>query len=227
MENVKNLKNHDKGKTLKIVISELEGLGYTTNWRILNAKDFGVPQNRERLLIIGSINGYKFDFDKLNKREPSSIANILEKENEEIEYLEQDEYTIIENYKKQISGIIFIGYRNKNKRVAGTRPNAEHLSRVHMQQNRIYSSEGTLPTLSSQETGGRYFIYHNERVRKLTIGECFKLMGFPDDFKIIGKKASLYNRIGNSVVVPLVEEIAKNIELQFFQKKEILEKNIV
>lgn len=217
LENVKHFKNHDKGRTLKIVLNSLEDLGYTTSWKVLNAKDFGVPQNRERTIIIGNRNGLKFNFNKLVKNQKLSIESILDIDNNNFEYLEENEYTLIENYKKQESGLIFVGYRNKKIRQKGTKANTEHLSRVHKQPNRIYSSKGTHPTLASQETAGRYFIYHNERVRKITINECFKLMGFPENFKLVGTKGNLYNRIGNSIVVSMVEEIARNIKLQFLE----------
>jgi len=183
----------------------------------LNAKDFGVPQNRERTIIVGSLNGVKFDFSKLERKKTPSIKDILEEENESFEYLDESEYTLIENPKRQLSGLIFVGYRNKNIRTKGVRENTEHLSRVHKQPNRIYSSEGTHPTLSSQESAGRYFIYHNGRVRKLTLKECYRLMGFSDDFKLIGSKAKLYNRIGNSIVVSMVEEIAKEVKVQILE----------
>ena len=133
-------------------------------------------------------------------------------------YLKESEYTLIENPKKQPSGLIFVGYRNKKIRTKGTRPDTIHLSRVHKQPNRIYSSEGTHPTLSSQESAGRYFVYHDGKVRKLTLKECYRLMGFRDDFKLIGSKAKLYNRIGNSIVVPMVEEIAKEVKEQILDK---------
>ena len=217
LENVKHFKNHDKGKTLKVVLNSLEKLGYTTSWQVLNAKDFSVPQNRERTVIIGSLNGIKFDFKKLNKKRPVNIKCILEDESSEFEYLDENEYTLIENPKKQPSGLIFVGYRNKKIRIKGTRPNTTHLSRVHKQPNRIYSSDGTHPTLSSQESSGRYFIYHNEEVRKLTLKECYRLMGFDDNFKLVGSKGKLYNRIGNSIVVPMVEEIAKQLESQILK----------
>ncbi len=224
LENVKHFKNHNGGKTLRIILNTLNNLGYITNWEVLNAKDFGVPQNRERTIIIGSLNGVKFDFKKLEKKPSQSIKKILEKEGE-FEYLDESEYTLIENPKKQPSGLIFCGYRNKNIRIKGTRENTEHLSRVHKQPNRIYSSDGIHPTLASQESAGRYFIYHDGKVRKLTIIECFRLMGFRDDFKLIGSKANLYNRIGNSVVVPMIEAIAKEIKFQILEthnKKEFI-----
>jgi DNA (cytosine-5)-methyltransferase 1 len=218
LENVKHFKSHDNGNTLKVVLNALNELGYTTNWHVLNAKDFGVPQNRERTIIVGSLNGIKFDFNKLDMQQTICIKDILEDDNGQIEYLEENDYTIIENPKKQPSGLIFVGYRNKKIRTNGTRPNTTHLSRVHKQPNRIYSSDGTHPTLSSQESAGRYFVHHNGKVRKLTLKECYRLMGFKDDFKLLGSKAKLYNRIGNSIVIPMVEEIAKQLKQQILSK---------
>jgi len=222
LENVKHFKNHDKGRTLKTVIYSLENLGYTVSWQVLNAKDFGVAQNRERTIIIASSNGIKFDFSKLKRQKPIFIKDILEK-NGDFEYLDKNEYTIIDNPKVQKSGLIFVGYRNKKIRTKGVRENTTHLSRVHKQPNRIYDSNGTHPTLSSQESSGRYFIYHNGKVRKLTLKECFRLMGFPDNFKLTGSKAKLYNRIGNSIVVPLVQEIAKEVKKQILNKEEVFD----
>ena len=219
LENVKHFKNHDKGKTLKTALRTLNELGYTTSWELLNAKDFGVPQNRERTIIVGSKDDIEFDFSQLNKSTPPKIANILEKNRDDFEYLDKSEYTLIDNPKKQLSGLIFAGYRNKKIRTNGVRANTEHLSRVHKQPNRIYSSEGTHPTLSSQEPTGRYFIYHEGKVRKLTLTECYRLMGFPDDFKKVGTISKQYNRVGNSIVVPMVIEIAKEIKRQLFNEE--------
>lgn len=219
LENVKHFKNHDKGKTLRVILSSLEHLGYTTNWKVLNAKDFGVPQNRERTIIIGSLNGVKFNFNKLKIQKPTCIKDILEDENDEFEYLQNNEYTIIENPKKQLSGLIFTGYRNKKIRTKGVRENTIHLSRVHKQPNRIYDSNGTHPTLSSQESAGRYYVYHKNKVRKLTIKECFRLMGFKDDFRLIGSKGKLHNRIGNSIVIPMVKEISLQVKEQILDVK--------
>ncbi len=216
LENVKHFKNHDKGNTLKTVLSSLKKLGYKTSWKLLNAKDFGVPQNRERTIIVAYLGHIEFDFQKIKKKPEIILKEIIEEDIGQFEYLDKSEYTLIKNPKKQLSGLIFVGYRNKRIRKNGVRENTEHLSRVHKQPNRIYSSEGTHPTLSSQEPTGRYFIYHNGRVRKLTLKECYRLMGFPDGFNLIGTQSKLYNRIGNSIVVPMVEEIAKQIKEQFF-----------
>ncbi len=71
----------------------------------------------QRTLIIGNINGVKFDFSRLKKQKQCSITSILENENDDFEYLKSKDYTLLESYKKQLSGLIFVGYRNKNIRV--------------------------------------------------------------------------------------------------------------
>jgi len=211
LENVKHLIHHDKGNTLKTIISEIEGLGYQVSWKLLNASDFGVPQNRERVIIIGH-KKKKFDFDKLKTKPKPVLTDILE-ENISFEYLNEP-YTLIKDFKVQESGLIFIGYRNKKIRVAGVRPGTENLSRVHKQPNRIYSTNGLHPALPSQESSGRFWIYHNGEVRKLTILECYRIMGFPDKFVKIPNTGELYKQIGNSVCIPMIKEITRQIKTQ-------------
>ena len=221
LENVKNLDTHDKGNTIRVMIDVLHELGYSVNYKVLNALDFNSPQNRERVILIGNREGIYFDFSLINTYERKPMKFYLDSNNKNFEYLNKDEYTIIKNFKKQPkSGLIFIGYRNKNIRVKGVRPGTEHLSRVHKQPNRIYSSEGSHPTIASQETSGRYWILDNNKVRKLTLDECFRFMGFPDNFKKVGLKSKLYERIGNSVCVNMIEEIAKEINKQIFYKED-------
>lgn len=219
LENVKHFKNHDNGNTLKTVLNLLEKEGYTSSWEILNGKDFGVPQNRERTIIVSNLNGIEFNFDRLKRIKGIKIKDILEPDNDSFEYLDESEFTLINNPITQDSGLIFVGFRNKKIREKGVRKNTEHLSRVHKQPNRIYSSEGTHPTLSSQEPTGRYYILHKNKVRKLTLKECYRLMGFPDDFKLIGTNSKLYNRVGNSIIVPMAKEIAKEVLFQFFNEE--------
>ena len=219
LENVKHLIHHDKGQTFQKVLDIFKELNYFVSWKILNAKDFGVAQNRERLIIVCS--KYRpFSFSNLTTNSQIRIKDILEPE-ANFEYLSTSDYTLIQEPKEQISGLIFVGYRNKNIRKKGIRLGTEHLSRVHKQPNRIYSSKGVHPTIPSQESAGRFFILHKNRVRKLTILECFRLMGFPDTFIKLDTKAKLYNQIGNSVCVPMVRSLTEGIVEHIENGKEL------
>lgn len=214
LENVKHLQHHNGGQTLQVILDKLRDLGYHTEWRILNGEDFGVPQNRERIIIIGSLKK-AFDFSKLQKMERRPLKEFLDKDGH-FEYLDSSDYTLLENRRKQpSSGLIFAGYRNKAIRKAGVRPGTEHLSRVHKQPNRIYSAEGIHPTLPSQETSGRFFILtEDNRVRKLTLNECWRIMGFPDNFIKVSAAGAQYKQLGNSVCVKMIEAIGKEIKNQ-------------
>lgn len=214
LENVKHLLHHDKGRTFKVIIQSLINLGYNVTHKVLNAKDFGLPQNRERIFIVATQKNY-FDFNLLKKHSPVRLRDFLDKEGE-FEFLDKNEYTLIEKPKVQESGLLFVGYRNKNIWKNGIRENTEHLSRVHRQPNRIYSIDGTHPTIPSQETSGRFFIYIPEldAVRKLTINECYRIMGFNDNFIKHQKLGERYKQIGNSVAIPVISAIAKSINNQ-------------
>lgn len=211
LENVKHLLYHDQKRTLGTIIRHLEELGYTISQQVLNASDFGIPQNRERIIIVGH-QKKKFDFSQLQTKAKPVLKDFLD-QNNEFEFL-QEPYTILQEMKTQKSGLIFAGYRNKTIRKAGVRPNTEHLSRVHKQPNRIYSTEGIHPALPSQESSGRFWIYHENQVRKLTIEECYRIMGFPPNFRLIHNRSELYKQIGNSVAIPMIKEVGTQIKQQ-------------
>jgi len=211
LENVKHLVHHDSGRTLATILESLSSLGYKVSHRVLNAENFGVPQNRERLIIIGNKTA-TFDFDKITTVPRLKLKDFLDKRGD-FEYLQPFEYTLLENPKEQpASGLIFAGYRNKSIRKKGVRPGTINLSRTHKQPNRIYSVEGIHPTLPSQESSGRYFILTEEGyVRKLTLSECWRLMGFPETYKKPSALSEQYRQLGNSVCVPMITAIGKEI----------------
>lgn len=211
LENVKHLIHHDAGNTLQVIISTLENFGYYVSYQLLNAKDFGVPQHRERIFIIAT-KSQLFDFSKLRYQPIPQLIDYLDQDGN-FEFLDKSEYTLIEAPKLQESGLLFVGYRNKGTWKTGVRPHTEHLSRVHRQPNRIYSVDGVHPTLPSQETSGRFFIYFpaQDVVRKLTLKECYRIMGFPADFQMCYNVGDCYKQIGNSVCVPVTEAIAREI----------------
>ena len=227
LENVKHLVHHDNGKTLNTILESLEDLGYFVRFKVLNAIHFNTPQNRERIIIIATKNK-PFDFNKISYH-PQKVAmkDFLDTEGD-FDFLEKTEYTLLEKVTQQSSGLIFAGYRNKNIRINGTRPNTEHLSRVHKQPNRIYSIQGTHPTLPSQEVSGRFFIYDDriDAVRRLTIRECYRFMGYTEVFQIHTSKSEAYKQIGNSVCVPMIQAIAGAIKSQFFEIKDIPHDNV-
>lgn len=216
LENVKNLTYHDNGNTFSTIIDSLKQLHYHVSFKLLNAKDFSIPQHRERIIIVGVREDFSsecFDFSlpsMLNK----TISDILVSAHT---VLPAKDYTIIDSsfQKQQKSGLIFAGYRNKNIRKVGVRENSLHLSRTHKQVNRIYHINGNHPTLSSQDSSGRYFVYNGQEVFQLNMLECFRLMGFPDDYIKIGSNSHLYNRIGNSVCIPMISTVMNQVIKQF------------
>lgn len=221
LENVKHLIHHDNGNTFRTIQQYILELGYQLSWKVLSAKDFGLPQHRERLIMVAVRNDLNmlFDFSLLQNHFIDSLVPFLDNDNIEHHILNKEEYTMLsqENIKKQPkSGLIFSGYRNKKARISGVLPNTEHLSRTHKQFNRIYDAKGIHPTLSSQEASGRYFIYHNCVVRKLSLNECFRIMGFPPDFIHVGSKSNQYARLGNSVCINMIEAVANSIKQQIF-----------
>lgn len=216
LENVKHLIHHRSGETLKIIVRCLEDLGYKVSKKLLNAKDFGSAQNRERLVIIGN-RRRRFNFRHVEKTSNQTVEDILDATGN-FEYLHPGEYTLISHPRKQQSGLVFVGYRKKNIRTIGIRPGTLHLSRTHKQPNRIYSAKGTHPTLPSQESAGRFWILHNERVRKLTIRECYRLQGFPEDFKLHPNRSQQYLQMGNSVYIPMFAKIGESISDQLINE---------
>lgn len=225
LENVSNLEKHDSGKTFTTMLSVLSELGYTFAYKVLNARNFGVPQNRERIIIVGSKDGYTFDYNRLKYNIVNSMKDFLDNEGS-FEVLPKESYTILKSkyIKKQPkSGLVFCGYRNKKTRIIGVREGTEHLSRVHKQPNRIYDVSGIHPTLASQESSGRYFIKNGNIVRKLTMNECFRFMGFPENYKKVGGTTSIYARIGNSICVNMVKAVAKEMINQFFKGEDVMD----
>lgn len=222
LENVANLVTIEKGKVFEVIKETLKSRGYHVSHCVLNAKNFGIPQNRERVYIIACLEK-EFDFSSLKSIcNHSAIEDILEDCEDDV-YIDDDKYIILDDtlVKKQSkSGLVFNGYIKGNIRKAGTRENTEHLSRVHKQPMRIYSTKGTHPTLSASESSGRYHIYDSDKnkVRKLSLDECYRLMAFPKTFKKHSSTGVAYKHIGNSVCVRVIESIVRELVSQNYLK---------
>lgn len=197
LENVKNLENHDQGRTFKKIKTELENRKYFLKYKVLNSANYSnTPQNRERIYIVGFLDKNHFDkFDfpnpiKLTKK----IANLLDKEVDENFY-----YTNSKFYKQLKDEI-------KNK------DTIYQWRRVYVRQNK----SNLCPTLTANMgTGGHNvpLILDNKDIRKLTPRECARFQGYEDDFILPNiANSHLYKQIGNSVTVGVIEAIAKNIK---------------
>lgn len=212
LENVKHLSRHDGGNTLGTIKRSLEEIGYHFAWSVLNAKDFGIPQNRERTIMVASTTA-AFDFRALERAKKKEVRIMEHLDPKSEDTLHDSEYTILprDKWKRQRSGLVFVGYRNKPGRKKGTREGTEHLSRFHKQPNRIYHADGTHPTLPSQESAGRFWVYDEERVRRLSIGECLRIQGFPDHHLLPDNKSAARQQIGNSVPPPMIRPVAEEM----------------
>lgn len=196
LENVKNLKNHDGGKTFKIIRETLEMLGYHIKAKVLNTMEYGnVPQNRERIYIVGFKNSQyceNFEFPepiKLTKR----ITDLLEeKVAEKYYYNGKPLYERLKNFIKE-EGKVY------------------QWRRQYVRENK----KGVCPTLTANMgTGGHNVPIIKDRrgIRKLTPLECARIQGFPEGYKLPQlADSALYKQIGNSVSVPVVEAVAKQM----------------
>lgn len=215
LENVANLTIINGGDIMKRIVQELEEREYKVAYGILTPHQFGVPQSRDRVYIVASLKT-TFDFSSLLKRSSTcSLRSILDPTADT--YIDPSKYTLlgedqIKTQKK--TGLRFCGYLNGTLRKKGARENTEHLSRVHKQTARIHSADGNQPTLAASETSGRYHIYDGKGVRKLTLGECYRLMDYPDTFKRHPTTGTAYRQIGNSVCVKVVEEVVREMVRQ-------------
>jgi len=194
LENVKNLKSHDKGRTFKVIEESLDELGYKVFYQVIDGQNY-VPQHRERIIIVGfdkSLFGEDLEFDfAITPVEPRPvIRDILEKE-VDIKYTLSDKlWLYLQNYaaKHKAAGNGF-GYG-------------------------IAPLDGVSRTLSARyyKDGSEILIEQSGiNPRRLTPRECARLQGFPDSFKIPVSDTQAYRQFGNSVVVPLMSDIAKLI----------------
>ncbi len=207
LENVKNLVSHDKGNTFKVILQTLrEELGYEVHYKVIDGQHF-TPQHRERIMIVGFRDKNEFSWDKLKL--PSNgprLSSILHTQdgNEKIEepYTIGDKgkinpkYTLTENLWAYLQA-----YKEKHS-AAG---NGFGFGLV--------TGESVTRTLSARyyKDGSEILVSQGsrKRPRRLTPRECARLMGYPDSFKIPVSDTQAYRQFGNSVVVPVITEVAR------------------
>ena len=206
LENVANYVRHRGGETLKRTINMLEDSGYNTKFAVLNASDYGVPQARKRLYIVGlrkEAGLGEFEFPK-RQRERTSLRNVLLDDSDTASLmLRREDIKITKSdyareLRRRVNKPIQIGIINKGG-----------------QGERIYAIDGHAITLSAYGGGaaaktGAYLV--NGMVRKLHPQECRRLMGFPENFQVDPRPQQAYKQFGNAVVVNVIEAIGRNLE---------------
>lgn len=239
-ENVKGLLSHNNGKTFKLVLEGFESTGYKICYKILNAKDFGIPQHRERLYLLGfKDKTFNFEFPKPIELKYKVKDFLVDKADPKY-YLGEKGISFVKNrtahnYKVQINGDIALCQKaNQQFNWHGDfieeegQPVDEKYFLSEAVKSYVlksgtkgfYSKPQTdldiarplLCTMGSMHRAGvdNYFTY-GERIRKLTPRECLRLMGFADDFKIVVSDTQAYKQAGNSIVVNVLMAILTNI----------------
>lgn len=191
IENVKNLKSHDKGNTFKVIMESLDELNYQVFYAILDGQNY-VPQHRERILIVGfdrerygNAIDFRFDISPVNPK--PVMRDILECQPDDRYTLSDKLWIYLQNYaaKHKAAGNGF-GYG-------------------------IANPDGVSRTLSARyyKDGSEILIaQHEKNPRRLTPRECARIQGFPDSFKLVVSDTQAYKQFGNSVVVPLMTDVA-------------------
>lgn len=211
LENVKGLVNHDGGNTLKVIESILDEIGYDFSYKVINALDYGIPQNRERWYCIGFKKelGISFNVGAGNEGktfmfpEPKMldffVEDIIEKDIEGYDCTEK----ATENINIHLPKFIEKNGLNKDRMIIANEIRPSRCS---------FKNDGTIPCFTAKMgTGGNNVPVVVEYNRKLTERECLKLMGFPKNYKIRPNFHQSYKQIGNSVVVTIIEELARKM----------------
>lgn len=193
LENVKNLVSHDKGKTFKVIKKTLEELNYSLHYKVLDGKHF-VPQHRERIVLVGFDKNrfgenILFEFPEMPKA-VHVIEDILDKNVEEKYTLSDKLWNYLQNYAKK------------------------HKAKGNGFGYGLVDFDGITRTLSARyyKDGSEILIPQlNKNPRRLTPQECGRLQGFPKEFKIPVSDTQAYKQFGNSVVMPLMQAVAKKI----------------
>lgn len=211
LENVKNLKTHDDGKTYKIIKASLECEGYYVLDKILNSMEYGnVPQNRERIYIVAFKSGRtasRFKFPSPIERTQALVSIIDQSVSDTKYFYPPGRYP---SYDKIIADSVV------------TQNTCYQIRRAYIRENKSH----VCPTLTANMgTGGHNvpIILTDHGVRKLTPRECLALQGFPVEYRLPTKMANsqLYKQAGNTVTVPVVARIAQQIK-QAVERDELL-----
>ena len=189
LENVKQIVSHDNGRTLRVILKHLDDLGYHVHWKVLNSLDFGIPQKRERILIVGFIKDYDFKFPR-GSDHSKSLKEILE-DDAQIDTKHFASKKILEQRIEKVKGkkIFYPSIWHENKG----------------------GNIGIHPFSCALRAGASYNYLLVYGVRRLTPRENLRLQGFPDTFKIVVTDGEVRRQAGNGVTIPVIEAVARQM----------------
>lgn len=189
LENVRNLTAHDKGNTFKVIRTHLEALGYNVYAKVLNALDYGVPQKRERIIIVGFLDNILFSFpEPVPVSERKTLKDILETDVDEKYYV-----------KDRIRDSRLMRLKDPNY----PKPYISHENMAGSITPHPYSS------CLRAGASANYILINDER--RPTEREMLRIQGFPEDFKIVLSYGHIKHQTGNSVAVPVIKAVANQM----------------
>ncbi len=190
LENVKQLTSHDSGRTFKVILKTLEDLGYYIHYKVLNGLDFGVPQKRERIMIVGFKEDYPFEFP-MKGTGSKTLSDILEPDSQV-----DPKHFLSSYFKEKIRRRL----KEQNKELVN-RPLVLHENKG--------GNLGIHPYSCALRANGSYNYLTVNGERRLTPREMFRLQGFPDTMKIVVQDSQARKQAGNSVVIPKIQAVAQ------------------
>lgn len=233
LENVKGLVSHDRGNTLRVIEEELTIAGYNIHWMVLNSADYGLPQNRERWYCVGFKDDPDFEFpESVNKK--VFIKDILEnKKHSDLQISEKwikrlDRHFNSNDRRPQHHDFDKNSKRGKHGVFSFLKP--DNTIRFHMGdvkktqiQEGFFTSKNSLaPTVIANRVPQLW-----DLKRKLSVRECARLQGFPDSFEFPVTRNQAYKQLGNSVSVPVVKMIIKEmlVSLGYFRTNRAIQQS--
>lgn len=220
LENVKGLKSHDGGKTMKTIISSLQNLGYTVYWTILNSHDFGVPQVRERWYCVGFDKKIEFEFPH-GTNNTTTLRDIMDVNNKD-ESLKLSQFEI-DRIKHHFESSDIRVQHDNSKYAPNTKKGKYGIYSFQKKDGSLRFHVGDAAKTQIQEA---YYCCLNsvapaiianrepklwDLERRMSVDECRKLQGFPDSFRFNVSNAQAKKQLGNSIAVPVVDAIVENM----------------
>lgn len=210
-ENVYGVLTHDKGNTWKVMRNSFGALGYHYKWKILDARDYGIPQGRRRLYVVGFKNKKdyeKFEFPKPIKLKYTMQDFLVENTKEGNLISKNGKLVITEKVGEEPDVKYYLSDKLKKYVLSpGTKNFMHNDAKIDLPIARaLLSTQG-----NSHRASVNNYVTTNGKIRALTVRETHRLMGFPDSYKIVVSKAQALKQSGNSIVVDVLINILKNI----------------